>query len=289
MDWYPWHYKKFKDKTLHLTAEQDGMYRRLIDYYMEIRKPIPSDDISLARICGVDTSCFKQSSSILKAFFRQCTSGALRHDMCDEMLDEQDKKARFHSERAKKGAKARHAKKENVIEIVDDSALSKQEAMLALATITVNSNNKILDTNVSNKNLSETEFEMLFLKIWEAYIGQGASGIGASYKGSKNQAFRIFVKLAKKQKDPEAFTEILVNGAINYANHLKRSGSYSKHVTTWLNSEGWKDDYSSSNVKSKEKQRGDLSAYEASIERNKAYQPVKWSDEDLEAFGMVKK
>lgn len=146
MDWYPWHYKKFREKTLHLTAEQDGIYRRLIDYYMEIRKPLPCDDVSLARIAGVDVSCFKQASSILKAFFTE-EEGTLKHKMCDEMLDEQDRVSRFRTERARKGAEARHRK---TAENKESSASSKQEAMLNPATITETDNSKE-DTNVSSK------------------------------------------------------------------------------------------------------------------------------------------
>ncbi len=59
MDWYPWHYRRYKEKTLHLTAEQDGIYRRLTDCYMETRKPLPDNDLALARIAGVDIDCFK--------------------------------------------------------------------------------------------------------------------------------------------------------------------------------------------------------------------------------------
>jgi len=150
MDWYPWHYKKFKEKTLHLTPEEDGIYRRLIDYYMEIRKPIPSDDVSLARIAGADVACFKLASSKVKAFFKE-EKGTLSHKMCDEILDEQDKLAKFRTERAKKGAEARHKKTAENKEI---SASSKQQALLKPATITVNNNNNLEkeDTKVSSKN-----------------------------------------------------------------------------------------------------------------------------------------
>ena len=44
MDWFPWYPERYKNKTLHLTVEQGGIYRRLIDHYMETRQPLPDND-----------------------------------------------------------------------------------------------------------------------------------------------------------------------------------------------------------------------------------------------------
>jgi uncharacterized protein YdaU (DUF1376 family) len=145
MDWFPWYPERYKNKTLHLTAEQDGIYRRLIDHYMETRLPLPDNDFALARIAGVDNACFKQASSILRAFFKQSETGILNHITCDELLDEQDQLAKFRTERARKGAEARH-KKTN--EINKNSASSKQEALLKPATITVNNNNNKISKDI---------------------------------------------------------------------------------------------------------------------------------------------
>lgn len=236
MDWYPFHYKKFREKTLHLSAEQDGIYRRLIDYYMEIRKPLPDDDDALARISGVSVDCFKLASSRVKAFFTS-HDGQLHHEMCNEMLDEQDKKARFHSERAKKGAAARHKK---TIVKQEDAASSKQEAPLTPATITVN--NKILDTNVSNKKKDDWDLEikMKFDSFWVEYPGHGANGArGNGYKGTKAKALEKFTKIINEGEDYEE----IIRGCRAYTEHLNRSGYPSKHAATWLNQSGWKDDY----------------------------------------------
>lgn len=205
MDWYPWHYKKFREKTLHLTAEQDGIYRRLIDYYMEIRKPLPCDDVSLARIAGVDVSCFKQASSILKAFFTE-EEGTLKHKMCDEMLDEQDRVSRFRTERARKGAEARHRK---TTENKESSALSKQEAMLNSATITetVNSNIEKEDTKVSSKKQKSssrgtrmTEDWFLSQELGEWAMQQGFTGVEVERQAEKFKDWWIAVAGAKGVK-----------------------------------------------------------------------------------------
>jgi uncharacterized protein YdaU (DUF1376 family) len=118
---------------MHLTAEQDGIYRRLIDYYMESRQPLPDNDFALARIAGVDNDCFKHASSILRAFFEQ-RDGVLNHKKCDELLDEQDSKSKFYAKRAKKAASIRHGKTKD---LCLKHATSNSEAMLGDATITI--------------------------------------------------------------------------------------------------------------------------------------------------------
>lgn len=107
--WFPWFPTVFKRATAHLTPAQDGLYRRLIDYYMETREPLPDNEIALARICGVSVECFKDASSILRAFFKE-KDGLLFHDFCDNQLDLQDKRSRKRSEIASKAANARHKK-----------------------------------------------------------------------------------------------------------------------------------------------------------------------------------
>jgi uncharacterized protein YdaU (DUF1376 family) len=48
--WYPTIYQQ---DNQHLTLAEDGAYRRLLDYYMLTRAPLPSDDRALSRIVGV--------------------------------------------------------------------------------------------------------------------------------------------------------------------------------------------------------------------------------------------
>lgn len=133
MDWYPFYPALYRAHTMHLTAEQDGIYRRLIDYYMESRQPLPDNDFALARIAGVDSDCFKHASSILRAFFEQ-KDGVLNHKKCDELLDEQDSKSKFYAKRAKKAASIRHGKTKD---LCLKHATSNSEVMLGDATITI--------------------------------------------------------------------------------------------------------------------------------------------------------
>ena len=144
MDWFPWYPERYRLKTLHLTAEEDGIYRRLIDHYMSTRQPLPHNDHALARIAGVDHVCFTSASSKLKAFFKHTKDGFLYHETCDTELDKQDKQAKFYSDRAKRGAKARHDKSNEINEL---PASSKREAPLQPATIT-----KTITSNILSKD-----------------------------------------------------------------------------------------------------------------------------------------
>lgn len=161
MEWYPFYPALYRAHTMHLTAEQDGIYRRLIDYYMESRQPLPDNDFALARIAGVDNDCFKHASSILRAFFEQ-KNGVLNHKKCDELLDEQDTKSKFYAKRAKKAASIRHGKTKD---LCFKHATSNGEAVLDDATIT--DNNKRVSKDTLNPIIPLPDW--MPLTEWEAF------------------------------------------------------------------------------------------------------------------------
>lgn len=107
VEWYPWYPKLYRADTMHLSAEQDGIYRRLIDHYMETRQPLPNNDSALSRIAGINLDGNSHSLAIAKAFFAIGKDGRLYHKRCDVELAHQNGKIRSHSERGKKGAKKR--------------------------------------------------------------------------------------------------------------------------------------------------------------------------------------
>lgn len=123
-EWYPFNPSRYRADTMHLTAEQDGIYRRLIDHYMETELPLPDNDLALARIAGVDESCFKQHSSTIKAFFKQ-ENGKLRHKKCDLNLEEMNLRYKKLKDRAQKGG---IAKAQKAIETKEVSASSMLQA-----------------------------------------------------------------------------------------------------------------------------------------------------------------
>lgn len=64
--------------TRHLTPTQHGIYLLLIMNYWQTGKPLPNDDIRLARIVGMRTHEFTKSSSVVKDFFK-VTAQSLVH------------------------------------------------------------------------------------------------------------------------------------------------------------------------------------------------------------------
>lgn len=124
--WYRWHPSLYRANTLHLSLEHDCLYRRLIDYYMEARSPLPDNNQALARICGVSIECFENAEGVLKAFFEH-SNGVLRHRFCDAELDRQDGKAKQRSAIAQRAAEKRWSSESRKNKGLD--ALSMPDAM----------------------------------------------------------------------------------------------------------------------------------------------------------------
>ena len=95
---------------MHLTAEQDGIYRRLIDHYMETRQPIPDNDSAIARITGISLDSWTIAAATIRPFFTPSKSGKLHHKRCDAELQRQDGRCVMQSEKGKLGAKKRWKK-----------------------------------------------------------------------------------------------------------------------------------------------------------------------------------
>lgn len=91
---------------MHLTAEQDGIYRRLIDHYMETKQALPDSDSALARIAGVTEPLFASHWCVISQFFTW-ENEKLFSETCEEILEDQAKRDKKRKVRAKKGAASR--------------------------------------------------------------------------------------------------------------------------------------------------------------------------------------
>jgi uncharacterized protein YdaU (DUF1376 family) len=105
-DWFPWYPARFRADTMHLTAEQDGIYRRLIDHYMETGVALPDNDSALARISGIAIDSWTIAAAILRPFFKP-KDGKLFHKKCEEVLADQLARSKKNAEKGKAGAKKR--------------------------------------------------------------------------------------------------------------------------------------------------------------------------------------
>lgn len=104
--WFPWVPSRYKADTMHLSALQDGIYRRLIDHYMETKSPLSDNDMALARIAGVAPEEFAPHSQIIRAFFTKAT-GKLQLKKCDGILADQAGRQKSYSERGRKGGRGK--------------------------------------------------------------------------------------------------------------------------------------------------------------------------------------
>lgn len=256
MDWYEWHPRLYREATLHLSCEEDGMYRRLIDHYMETRKPLVANENALSRICGTDIDSFKRAISKLQAFFVLAESegkAVWTHDFCDKLLNRQDELSVFRSDRARKAALARHNLS---LKNKDNPATSKPQAMLGDAKETVNSKQDI-DKSISKNHVYSDEFE----QFWKFYPNPI----------NKANAYKSY-----KQALKETNHGTIINGAIAYAEYVRSSATEKRfvcHAATWLNQQRWTNDYkdmdigaSSTRSHNQPPKRG-LAALEASADK----------------------
>lgn len=211
MDWYPWDPVKFKAATMHLDDMQELYYRRMIDYYMITRSPLPHNEIALAKICGCSVECYKHASSMLEAFFEHA-NGMLMHDYCDKILDEQDIKTRFRTERAKKAALKRWKNKDKKQEV---NATSMLVAMLGDARVESKSN-----------NIYMSDFD----EFWELYPKQRA--------GSKKKAMSSY-----KSALGRATKEQIIQGLKSYVVSDEVAKGFAKGAAAWLNDDRWLSEY----------------------------------------------
>lgn len=228
--WYP---GRYREDTRHLTAEQDGIYRRLIDEYMETRKPLPDNPVALARIAGTSVETLVAALVELRLFFEP-KDGYLSHRFCDKMLDEQDSYVKKQSDRGKRSAEKRRK-----------LAIDKQG--------TFNTGSTSVPTTASTKEKEEREeeerkkkakkernekIEKTFEEFWQAY---------PKNTGSKKKARESYERVIANGEESigiDALTNAVIQGARKYCAYISRTGSLIAHASTWLNQERWETDYS---------------------------------------------
>lgn len=107
MDWYPFYYIAYKADTLNFSLAEDGAYRRLIDFYMETREPLPDNEAALCRIIGIGINEFRTvAEQVLSKF--ESIDGVLHNEKCNTELDRQDRLTKKRSTAGKKSAEKRN-------------------------------------------------------------------------------------------------------------------------------------------------------------------------------------
>lgn len=101
MNFYPFHLGDYSSHTKHLTLLEDLAYRRMLDLYYTLEKPLPSEPEKVARLIGMRDN-IREVSDVLSDFFLKSEDG-YRNSRCDKEIEIYKAKA----ERAKSANKSR--------------------------------------------------------------------------------------------------------------------------------------------------------------------------------------
>lgn len=104
--WYPWYYDEYERDAGHLDHVSDSCYRRIIDFYMRTREPIPRDPIRLMFITRTTPDQFAAAWPRIEGFFT-LVNGLLHLKRCNIELDRQDARRMNSSHGGKKAAEKR--------------------------------------------------------------------------------------------------------------------------------------------------------------------------------------
>jgi len=103
MHYYKFNIKDWSRDTAHLTVEEEGVYRRLLDQYYESETPIPKETqlvIRRLRLSGYEMAV----SLILEEFFTLGDDG-YRHARCDSEIEKYHAKAQANRANGKSGGR----------------------------------------------------------------------------------------------------------------------------------------------------------------------------------------
>ena len=106
MHYFQFEIKEWVSNTAHLSLEEEAIYLRLVNFYYDSEKPIPSDIEIISRKLRIAN--IQMTYAILHEFFTECESGFV-HDRCNLEI------AKYHakSEQASRAGKASAEKRFN--------------------------------------------------------------------------------------------------------------------------------------------------------------------------------
>lgn len=103
MHYYKFNIKDWTRDTAHLTVEEEGVYRRLLDYYYETEKPIPNETQSVIR--RLRLSGHEKAMEIILSEFFTLESDGYHQSCCDKLIASYQSKAETNRANGKKGGR----------------------------------------------------------------------------------------------------------------------------------------------------------------------------------------
>lgn len=107
MHHYPHHISDFNNATRHLSRDERGIYRDLLDLYYDTEEPLPNDIKFIARkVLATDERSLNFVATVLAEFFTLTKKGYENHK-CNEIIKAYQSSTSQRSEAGKASAKAR--------------------------------------------------------------------------------------------------------------------------------------------------------------------------------------
>ena len=148
MHYFQFEIKEWVSNTAHLSLEEEAIYLRLVNFYYDSEKPIPSDIEMISRKLRIAN--IQMTYAILHEFFTECESGFV-HDRCNLEI------AKYHakSEQASRAGKASAEKRFN----------SRSTAVQPI----INQESLIIN-HKSNKTIQAPEG--VSIEVWNDFVAQ---------------------------------------------------------------------------------------------------------------------
>lgn len=229
MHYYQFNIGDYHTHTSHLELIEDLAYRRMIDWCYLHESPLPESTDEIAKRIRMKNEC-KCIASVLHEFFTLHDDG-----YHSDRIDSEIKSYHDVSKKRKKAANKRWANKHKGLSS-DANALQVQSTSNAKQEPRTKNQEPLTK---SNKTIDQSAIDRdcMFEDFW-------LSGIR---KVNKKKAKSLFTNLLKNHKDPQAFTDALIND-VHKRLYKNQMGFAEMHPTTYLNGERWNDEVTHENT-----------------------------------------
>jgi uncharacterized protein YdaU (DUF1376 family) len=222
MHYYKFNIKDWTRSTAHLSIEEEGVYRRLIDHYYESEMPIPKETQWVIRRLRLGSH--EEALGIILDEFFELTEDGYHHGRCEKELDLYRAKADVNRENGKRGGRPKKPTKN------PDGFQNEPTDNLNHKPLTTNQ--EPLTSNQEKAHVPDAQSRAdYFDRFWKLY----------PKKKSKADAEKAWSKL--KMTD-EFFSNIIASLSVQAASKdwKKDGGQYVPLAGGWIRGKRWEDE-----------------------------------------------
>jgi uncharacterized protein YdaU (DUF1376 family) len=243
--WFPWYPAHFKRDTVHLSLEEDAIYRRLIDYYMETRQALPDDMNALARIVGCDVVTIEKAWEKNLSVFFGLTDGFWHSKKCDAILAEQDARADKNKKNGSKGGRPKGTGKQKE----KTAGLAKQNPNKTTGQDNtgkkVSDSNKLLSSCTAHQFVTKSgqfmSFEQVVDFLWKSYPRVGRTIRHKDKFKAKIETY--LMENGKNGTDWETLASDLATKIAEFRRYCEATGEKQPDPFRWMQQNGFNEDY----------------------------------------------